>query len=189
VDLDDLFERAYREEISDAELSEIVRTISSGEGEDLYTLIQVLGRAGSPKYRKIVEPYLHDVGDPQLSALAVQVLCGTWELAAEYRSELVGFLNGVDWDEDGYTRLQTVSTVGEHLRKNSDVELLRMIYDIFSNSGEGAVIRSAAHSALCRSEGVEWRDIPPASRVTDFSTEINRTVLEGVERKLRRRTH
>src|SRR5258708_8220339 len=91
LNLSELFDRAYWGKVGDAELSEVVRMITSGETEDLYILIQILGRAGSPRYRKIVEPYLHDVGDPQLSALAVQVLCWSWGLAREYRSELVCF--------------------------------------------------------------------------------------------------
>jgi hypothetical protein len=189
VDLPELFNRAYWGKVTDAELSEVARMITSGQNEELLTLMRILGRAGSPRYRKIVEPYLHDVGNPQLSALAVQVLCWSWDLAGEYRSELVCFLDGVDWDTEGYVRLQTISTVGEYLRKNSDIELLQMIYSIFSNEMERSLIRSSAYCALCRSEKIEWKDIPPASRVIDFATEINHEILERVERKLRRRTH
>src|SRR5258708_4862851 len=163
--------------------------ITSGQDENLHTLIQSLGRAGSPKYRKIVEPYLRDVGDPQLSALAVQVLCWSWSLARDYRAELVNFLHGVDWDADGYVRLQTISTVGEYLRENSDIELLQIIYSIFSNDEERPLLRSVAYRALCRAERMEWRDIVPASRLVDFSTEIDREVLERVKKKLQRRAH
>ncbi len=163
--------------------------ITSGQDENLHTLIQSLGREGSPKYRKIVEPYLDDVGDPQLSALAVQVLCWSWGLASEYRSELVCFLHGVDWDAEGYVRLQTISTVGEYLRENPDIELLQMIYSIFSNNRERPLIRGAAYTALCRSEKIEWKDIVPAPGQIDSSTEISREILERVERKLGRRFH
>jgi hypothetical protein len=116
VNLSEPLKRAYSGQATDAELSEVVRMIASGQDEDLHTLIRILGRAGSPKYRKIVEPFLRDVGDPQLSALAVQVLCWSWGLASQYRSELVCFSNGVDSDAEGYVRLQTISTVGEYLR-------------------------------------------------------------------------
>jgi hypothetical protein len=136
-----------------------------------------------------VEPYLHDVGDPQLSALAVQVLCSSWRLAGEYRDELVCFLDGVDWDAEGYVRLQTISSVGEYLRGASDIELLRLIYSIFSNDGERPLMRGAAYRALCRSEKMEWKDIVPAPMEVDSSTEIDREILERVERKLRRRAH
>jgi hypothetical protein len=189
VNLSELFKRAYWGKVTDAELSEVVRMITSGQNEDLHTLIQIVGRAGSPKYRKIVEPYLHDVGDPQLSALAVQVLCWSWGLAGEYRSELVCFLHGVDWDAEGYVRVQTISTVGEYLRENSDVELLQIIHGIFANDAERPLIRGTAYRALCRSEKIEWKDIVPAPSEVDSSTEIDRGILERVERKLGRRFH
>jgi hypothetical protein len=189
VNLSELFERACSGRIADAELSKVVRMITDGQNEDLYTLIQILGRAGSPKYRNIIEPYLRDVGDPQLSALAVQVLCWSWGLASEYRSELVCFLHGVDWDAEGYVRLQTISAVGEYLRENSDVEFLREIYSIFSDERERPLIRGSAYRALCRSEKIEWKDIVPAPREIDSSTEIDREILERVERKLQHRTN
>lgn len=189
INLSELLKRAQWGKISDAELSEVVRMISLERGADLYTLIQILGRAGSPKYRKIVEPFLNNVGDAQLSALAVKVLCWSWGLSQEYKGDLVRFLNGVDWDVDGYVKLQTIGTVGEYLRENSDVELLELIYGIFLNEEERPLIRSAAYFALCRSEKLEWKDIPSASRLVNFSTEIDMQVIERVERKLGRRLH
>jgi hypothetical protein len=185
VNLPELMKRAYRESITDAELAEVARMVANGGHWDPHTLMRILGRAGSAKYREIVEPYLRDVGDAQLSALAVQVLCSSWDLARDYREELLSFLRGVDWDDEGYVKLQTISSVGEYLRKNSDDELLRMIYDIFSDARERPLIRAAAYNALCRSEGMEWKDIVPTPRVLDSSTEINREVLDRVEKKLR----
>jgi len=182
--LSELLKRAQWGKITDAELSEVVRMIASERNGDLYTLIQILGRAGSPKYRTIVEPYLHDVGNSQISALALKVLCRWWGLTREYKGELVRFLNGVDWDVDGYVRLQAIGLVGEYLQENSDKELLQIIYNIFSNNGERLLIRSAAYFALCRSEKIVSRDLRPSSLLVDFSKEINREVLERVERKL-----
>jgi hypothetical protein len=189
VNLQELLKRAYSGKIAHDELSEVVRMITSDENQDLYTLIQILGRAGSPKYRKIVEPYLHNVGNPQLSALAVKVLCWSWGLAREYRGQLLCFLRGVDWDSEDYVRLETISAAGEYLRENSDKELLQVIYNIFSDQGERPLIRAVAYRALCRSESIEWKDIIPAPRVVDSSTEIDRGVVERVERKLGRSTH
>jgi hypothetical protein len=110
-------------------------------------------------------------------------------LASDYRSELIGFMRGVDWDAEGYVRLQTISTVGEYLRENSDIELLQMIYSIFSNDGERPLIRDAAYSALCRSEKMEWREMLPVPTMIGRCTEKGREVLERVRKKLRRRTH
>lgn len=187
--LPELLKRAYSGKITRDELSEVVQMIVSYENQDLYTLIQILGRAGSPKYRKVVEPYLQDVGNPQLSALAVKVLCWSWGLAREYREHLLCFLGGVGWDSADYVRLEAISTVGEYLREGSDIGLLQVIYDIFSDERERPLVRAAAYRALCRSEKIEWRDIVPAPRVVDSSTEIDLVVLERVERKLGRHTH
>ena len=132
-----------------------------------------------------MERYLHDVGDPQISVLALIALCSWWGPADAYRSELIQFLNGVDWDAGDYVKLQSIAICGEYLRKNASSEILKVIYGIFSNETERSLIRSAAYRAICRSEGVEWRDMPPASRVFDFSKEINHAMLFRVEKKLR----
>lgn len=187
MNLPELMNRAYWGSVTDAELAEVARLLAGGGHRDLYTLIRILGRAGSAKYREVVEPYLRDVGDAQLSAFAVQALCSSWGLARDYREELLSFLRGVDWDDEGYVKLQTISSVGEYLRENSDDELLRLIYDIFSDEREDPIMRAAAYEALCRSEGMEWKDIVPAPRVVDSSTEVNREVLGRVEKKLGRR--
>jgi len=187
VDLTDLVRRAYWESITDAELAEVARLVASGGHRDLYTALRILGRAGSAKYRKIIEPYLKDVGDTQLSALAVQVL-DWWDLAGDYRKELLSFLRGVEWDDEGYVKLQAISSVGEYLRQNPDHELLRIIYDIFSDESERPLVRSAAYIALCRSEKMEWKDMMPLPRVVDSSTEINREVVDRVRMKLGRRS-
>ena len=60
---------------------------------------------------------------------------------------------------------------------------------LFERRRERSLIRGAAYSALCRSEKMEWRDMLPAPRVFDSSTEIDREVLKRVKQKLRRHTH
>lgn len=94
MNLSELLKRAYEGKVTGAELSEVERMLTSGQHEDLYTSIQILRRARSPRYRKLVEPFLNDVGNPQLSALALATLCTTWGLAGDYRRELVAFLRG-----------------------------------------------------------------------------------------------
>jgi hypothetical protein len=187
VNLPELLKRAYWGTVTQAELSEVVRLITEDSSKDLNALIQILGRAGSPKYRKIVEPFLLNVGNPQLSALALKVLCWSWGLAREYRETLLDFLKGVDWDDEDYVRLAAISAAGEYLRKTSDNELLQVIYDTFSDQRERPLIRASAYCALCRSEKLEWKEILPAPRIIDSSKEIDMEVLERVEQKLGRR--
>lgn len=141
MNLPELVKRAYWGSVTDAELAEVARMVASGGRGDLHTAIRILGRAGSAKYRKILEPYLGDVGDAQLSAFAVQAL-SWWGLVRDYREQLLSFLRGVDWDDEGYVKLQTISSIGEYLRENADDELLRMIYGIFSDERERPIMRA-----------------------------------------------
>jgi hypothetical protein len=184
MDLPELLKKAQWGKVEPQELAEVVRQISAGEN-DLYTLLHILGRAGSPKYKPLMEQYLHCERDPQLSALALNALCNWWGLVEEYRGELVSFLQGVGWDSEGYVKLQALSLAGEYLRKHRDRGILRVVYDIFANENERALIRSEAYCALCRSEGLEWSNIPPASRLVDFASEIDPAVIDHVQRKLR----
>jgi hypothetical protein len=142
--------------------------LTLGEYEDRYTLMLVLRRAGSARYRKIVEPFLNDAGDPQLSALALTTLCTVWTLAGDYRGILLTLLGRVDWDVEEYVRLQASSDVGEYLWSNSDAELLQAICNIFSYNRERGLIRSVAYCSLYRSEKLEWNEIPSAGRVIYF---------------------
>jgi hypothetical protein len=190
MNLAHLLKRSQRHEtITASELAEVVQLIDSGEGGDLYSLLEILGRSGSLKYRSLMERYLHCRSDPQLSALVLTALCRWWGLVEEYRNELIAFMNGVDWDSEGYTRIQAILIAGEFLRKKQDGEMLRIIYGTFSNEKERPLIRSAAYFALCRSDGQEWRDIPPASRILDFSREVDCDLIDRVEIKLRAKSN
>jgi hypothetical protein len=186
MNLPELLMRAQRRETTTAsELAEVIRLIESREDGDIYSLLEILGRSGSSRYKRLMEPYLHNVHDSQLSALALKALCNWWDLFGEYRSDVIAFLNGVSLDSEDYVKLQAISIAGEHLRKSDDKELLKIIYQIFSNEMGRPLVRSAAYFALCRSEGLEWRDIPPASRILDFTKEVDHGVVADVERKLR----
>jgi hypothetical protein len=70
--------------LSPAELAEIERQIPPSERDYLYTRLYILGRAGPPKYRALMERYLHYVEDPMIRALALNALCNWWSRATEY---------------------------------------------------------------------------------------------------------
>jgi hypothetical protein len=183
MNLHELLKKAQWGKLEPQELAEVVRQISAGEN-DLYTLLHILGRAGSPKYRRLMEQYLHYEKDSQLSALVLNALCNWWGLIDEYRGELISFLRGAEWDADDYVKLQAISLAGEYLRNHRDRELLQIIYDIFADKDERPLLRSEAYCALCRSERLEWANIPPASKLVDFTTEVDSAVIERVQRKL-----
>lgn len=68
---------------------EIARTNSEGSaGRDLYPLFYGVARACGPAYESLVAGYLIHPEDPEVSALAVQVLTGHWRVGAKYRKQM-----------------------------------------------------------------------------------------------------
>jgi hypothetical protein len=184
MDIDALLKKAQWQKIAPAELKVVLGLICSGEHDDLYTLLHILGRAGSREDRKVMERYLRYPLDPMISALALKSLCRWWGLFSDYRAEVLCFLGGVEWDADGDIKLEAIGLAGEYLRHNSDREILKAVYDIYCDQQQRNVLRSAAYFALCRSEGLEWKDLPPASRPVDFAR-VDKPLLARVEQKIR----
>jgi len=185
VDLERLFKKAEWETLTPSELEEVARAIASPNPGDLYQLLHILGRAGSPAYKAQVEKFLHCPDDPQRSALVLKILCRWWGLFDQYRNDVMAFLRGVDWDDWGYVRLQALSLAGEHLREHQDNEMLRIVYQTYADRSHRPLLRSAAYSALCRSEGLAWADLPSAAQVIDLSKEVDPSVISRIEEKLR----
>ncbi|MEU2420156.1 hypothetical protein ABZ619_03685 [Streptomyces sp. NPDC007851] len=72
--------------IPEGEVKEIARSISEGRtGRDLYRFLYAVARAGGPAYESLVAGCLIHPEDPEVSALAVQVLTGHWRMGAKYR--------------------------------------------------------------------------------------------------------
>ena len=185
-DIQDILHRVDRGvAISRSELAQIADLASSGNSDNLYVVLRALGLAGSSAHRRIMERYLLYPRNPIISALALKALCLWWRLAADYRTQLIEFMHGVDWDLDGYLRLQIISITGEYLRGNKDPELLRIVLDIFSDPAEITLIRGAAYRSMLRSEGVEWRDMPSAARELDLSEDVDEGIVARVRKKIR----
>jgi hypothetical protein len=185
MDLEALLKKAQWGKISHSDLAAVVRILTSGDQEHLLTLLNILGRAGSPRYKYLMERYLNYENDPQISALSLKALCRWWGLFKEYRHRVISFLQGVEWDIDQDVKLQAIGLAGEYLRDHSDLEILESLHDIFVDQRERNLIRGAAYLALCRSDGAEWADLPPASRPVDLSTEVDQAVVSRIEQKLR----
>jgi len=185
MNLKEVLGRAQWSTITAAELDEVVGRISRGGSGDLHTLLHILGRAGSSRYRTLMEEYLRYSKDPPIAALALKVLFRWWGLADNYRNEVISSLQGFDWDPDEYVKLQAISLAGEYLRNHQNREMLEIIYRIFADNAERPLMRSAAYCALCRAHGAEWRDLPPASRVMDLATEVNHQLVARIEQYLR----
>ena len=186
MDLKELFDRARQGSVIPAELDAIVAKLNAGQLTDEYLALLIIGRAGHPGYRKSIDVFLLRDDDPQLVALALQILVGAWELLDDYRSVLLAALKGFKWDSEGYVRLQAISTAGECLRRQRDAEILQMVLDIYSDQTERNLIRGTAYSALGRSRGMNWNELPPVSQhrrpVEDIA---DPAVIDAVKRSLR----
>jgi hypothetical protein len=184
-----LLKRAQWGKVTETELADVAKCLSLGECDDIYEALHIIGRGGSPKYRSVMENYLRCQTDPQVAALALKVLFNWWGLGLDYRDDLISFLRGVEWDIGDWVRLQAISSAGELLRSHSDTEVLQLLYDIFSNPLERKELRGPAYFALCRSEGAEWKDIPPASRILEFSRDVDASIVARVKNRLSKKLH
>src|SRR5262245_4262398 len=81
---DDQLERVKRGALTTSEVESIASELQKPEPDtDRYTLLYLLGRAGGPAYKPLVEPYLEGPDD-MLARLALWIVCGYWGQAAQY---------------------------------------------------------------------------------------------------------
>ncbi len=168
--LDDLLEKAKWSKLTDEELNYVVRKIEnpSLRGKyELYTLIFILGKAKATQHRKLVESFLYYPKDPMISKIAVQTLCGFWNLGRDYLKELRAFVKGVEWDKEEDVRLVAISCAGPLLSQIKDKELMELLLDIFENYSESEysqgsdyddIFKEAAYESLADSVGIRWSE-------------------------------
>ncbi|MET8692225.1 hypothetical protein [Streptomyces bauhiniae] len=139
------------------EVNEIARTISAGlAGRDLYRLLYAVARAGGPAYESLVAGYLVHPEDPEVSALAVQVLTGHWRVGAKYRKQILELLGSPEWDQSDDAFMAAVAGAGETLHDGFDAELLRALLKI-AQEGRGEynddLMQRLAVEAIARALG------------------------------------
>lgn len=149
-----------------------------------YTLLHIIGRAGGPRYRSLVEDHLDSPDDPMVARLALQILCRFWGLAGEYREVLRAFVAGVAWDDEDDVRQLAVFEAGELLELQDDSVLLNELLRLTSDGDGNPVLRDAAVRALARAVGVTPSDMPGASRLLPLRTEWEAEVLRKGKRRL-----
>lgn len=176
-------EKAKTGEISALEISKVGEELaSSGENSDKYTLIHILGRAGAVDYEPDVAKHLHYQFDPLVARMALQVLCSYWNRANDYLSDIEKFLRGVEWDEDEDVRLAALSIAGE-LARDGDLRFVPLLIQIFSDPCENEIVRQAAYFALARASGLDWCELPPASRRMNLQKEVDARVVDWMKRQ------
>ncbi len=174
--LDKLFHRAMWEKLSEQELAEIAQRIEAAknnEDENLYRLIDILGRAGAVKYRSLIEPFLYYPADPMVSSTALNTLCNFWGYDDEYKDKLKEFIRGVSWDREDDIRLIAISCTGELLRVKPEKELFELLIATFEGKYGDEICQEAAFSALARGLGKEWKEAIALEREKIFEPTIN----------------
>lgn len=174
----ELLHRAKWGTTTPAEVDGVARSLMSDDPErDPYTLIHILGRSGAVLYEDLVARYLNAESDPMLARIALQALCSHWDLASKYRSEVFRFARGEPWDDEQDVQLIALSAAGEMLRAGPDRELLRLLMDVFEVPNTPQSVRESVYCALARAFGLEWTELPPASRNMDFEKDVDSGVL------------
>ncbi|MFI5800056.1 hypothetical protein [Streptomyces sp. NPDC051677] len=152
-----LIARAKDGSIPQREVKEIAQIISEGRaGRDLYQLLYAVARAGGPAYESLVAEYLVHPEDPEVAALAVQVLTGHWRVGAKYRKHILELLGSPEWDLSDDAFMAAVSGAGEILHDGFDAELLRTLLKL-AEEGRGEydddLVQRLAGEAIARALG------------------------------------
>lgn len=129
--------RAKDGTIPPREVEEIARAVSEGRaGQDHYQLLYTVARAGGLAYEPLVARHLIHSEDPEVSALAVQVLTGHWRVGSKYGEQILELLGSPEWDEDDDAFIAAVSGAGEILHDGFDADLLRALLKL-AEEGRG----------------------------------------------------
>jgi hypothetical protein len=179
---DELLERAKWGKISDDELARVAERLAGGQG-DPYTLLHILGKAGATNYRGLVESFLQHREDPMVARLALQILGGFWGETDRYAPAMIEFAQGIDWDVENFVCLMALSLLGEHALRCKDARIIAILLRVFDNEALDPVVREEAYFALGRSIGKEWRDLPPKSRLLDWDSDIDESILAEARRR------
>lgn len=178
-----LVARATAGELTPREVHEIALTVE--DGSNIYQGLLVIGRADARDYRELVEQFLCFRSDPMIARLALLVLCGYWNMAAEYLHVLRQFIQKVDWDPDDDVRLMAMSCAGEFLRTSLNKSLMQDVLEVFQREGEPQTVREVAYRSLARAVGMAYNDLPSAARHFDLNRDTDPRVLARVHDLLR----
>lgn len=166
TDVERLLNAARSRRLTTAEVESLVAALEDPDFDgDRYSVIHALGKGAPPTARVLLEHELEDPTDPMVARIALQTLCSFWGLSDLYRDEVLRFLTGVEWDEDRDVQQMAASIAGEMLRNAHDAQLLRVLLELFDNTGDEDVLHADAYFALCRAMGRDWSDLPPAGKV------------------------
>lgn len=132
LSFDKLAEKATWSKLTQEEIEYVTRTFydsKPGHDQNLADCIYILGRIGADQHKATIEKYLFYPADAHVSAVTLRILCLYWKYTGEYLNQIVSFIKGVDWDEDDEVRMMAFSSLGEYLRKKSELHLIKLLTD------------------------------------------------------------
>ncbi len=132
-------------QIQEKELSRLLGDIRRDqlEGRELYHAIHEFGRNHFLEARKDVEGFLTN-SDPQLRAIALEVLVNHWRLSDFERTSR----NFLEHDSDKECRMKGASALEVLKRNTKDRQTLSVLARVVRNSEEALIVRDAAYAAM-----------------------------------------
>ena len=181
---DALLERLKEGGLTEGEVSAVAEELRKQLPEtDKYTLLYIVGRAGGPAYRGLVENHLQGPDD-MLARLALWILCWYWQLTADYTTQLITFIRGVAWDGLEECRRAATSIAGEYLRTHTHPDLLHALVEIYENGNEEGSLRLNAYYAIADAMGRDWHGLPPVHDPLDLDFEADPSLIEEAKDRL-----
>lgn len=183
-----LIARAKDGTIPPQEVKQIAQAVTECRADrELYQRLYTVVRVGGPAYEPLIATYLIYPEDPEVSALAVQVLTAHWRVGAKYRKQILELLGSPQWNTNNDAFMAAVSGVGAILRDGFDVELLRALLKL-AEEGRGEynddLMQGLAVEAIARALGASHAEL---TRLPEGVTRAEWP--QGVLRAARNRLH
>jgi hypothetical protein len=179
INADELLKASWTRKLTAVEIVEVADALKNGSsGQDPYSLLLLLGRAGARQHAPLVERWLGMTSDPMLVRIALQVLCSMWGMTDTYLPWVKRLVRGESWDSDEDARLMAMSVAGTYLKTVKDPELLSMLLDVVETSTERELSRQSAYLALALAMGADDKDLPRLSKLPPLVDLIDNGVLE-----------
>lgn len=154
----------------ESELYSLLADLEAGviENTGLYTVIHKFGNEGFIEAKPVVEKFLTNL-DPDLRYIALNVLTFHWA-CSDHRCTCENFAIN---DCDGDNRRMGVAGLGSLLKGTRDPQALALLLRIFRNDKEECQVRDSAYHAILYILGRPLSEQPPASRMLDYTKDVN----------------
>lgn len=127
------------------ELERTFRALQAGTlpPEDTYHVVHEFGEHNFREAFPVVEPLLHS-SDPQLRAVALEVIAGHWRMSGYWDTIVTRLTEDPDID----CRFRAASLIGALKRNTGDSATLHLLAQVVSNTAEHHLVRKAAYGAM-----------------------------------------